>query len=283
MLRTRWMRRRVPSSRQADCEGGHNERAVSTPLRSLALMLVSLLRPAHLLRAAALALTAAAAAPIAAAPPAIEGTVQRVIDGDSLWLVPAAGGAPIELRLQGIDAPEICQAHGAEAKAALQELVANRTVRVRVDGRDVHDRQLGTVFVGERNVNRLMVQEGHAWSMRYKWDRGPYVAEERMAKALGRGFNRDGDAVMPRDFRRTHGPCQDATPAAASAGAGSAAPAVGPALKPTAASPYRCDGRTRCSQMTSCAEATWFLKHCPGVQMDGNRDGVPCERQWCRP
>ncbi|HET9699794.1 MAG TPA: excalibur calcium-binding domain-containing protein [Burkholderiales bacterium] len=34
--------------------------------------------------------------------------------------------------------------------------------------------------------------------------------------------------------------------------------------------------------MTSCAEATYFLMHCPGVKMDGNNDGVPCERQWCR-
>lgn len=44
---------------------------------------------------------------------------------------------------------------------------------------------------------------------------------------------------------------------------------------------YKCDGRTHCSQMTSCAEATFFLKNCPGVEMDGNNDGEPCERQWC--
>jgi hypothetical protein len=44
---------------------------------------------------------------------------------------------------------------------------------------------------------------------------------------------------------------------------------------------YRCDGRVYCSQMTSCEEATWFLQHCPGVKMDGEGDGVPCERQWC--
>jgi hypothetical protein len=50
-----------------------------------------------------------------------------------------------------------------------------------------------------------------------------------------------------------------------------------------AAANRRCDGRTRCSQMTSCAEATWFLKNCPGVEMDGDRDGIPCERQWCQP
>jgi hypothetical protein len=45
---------------------------------------------------------------------------------------------------------------------------------------------------------------------------------------------------------------------------------------------FRCDGRTHCSQMSSCAEATWFLEHCPGTEMDGDRDGIPCEKQYCR-
>jgi len=50
----------------------------------------------------------------------------------------------------------------------------------------------------------------------------------------------------------------------------------------TASSQFRCDGRTHCSQMTSCAEATYFLRNCPGTKMDGNNDGVPCEKQWCK-
>lgn len=44
---------------------------------------------------------------------------------------------------------------------------------------------------------------------------------------------------------------------------------------------FKCDGRVYCSNMTSCEEAKFFLQHCPGVKMDGNNDGVPCERQWC--
>jgi hypothetical protein len=44
---------------------------------------------------------------------------------------------------------------------------------------------------------------------------------------------------------------------------------------------YRCDGRTHCSQMTSCEEATFFLQNCASVEMDGDGDGVPCEKQWC--
>ena len=47
------------------------------------------------------------------------------------------------------------------------------------------------------------------------------------------------------------------------------------------ATSFKCDGRVYCSQMTSCAEATYFLQNCPTVKMDGNKDGVPCERQWC--
>lgn len=49
----------------------------------------------------------------------------------------------------------------------------------------------------------------------------------------------------------------------------------------SAPSPFKCDGRQHCSQMTSCEEAKFFLQNCPNVQMDGNNDGVPCEKQWC--
>jgi cold shock CspA family protein len=50
---------------------------------------------------------------------------------------------------------------------------------------------------------------------------------------------------------------------------------------PAASSGFRCDGRTYCREMTSCAEATFFLRNCPDVKMDGNHDGTPCEEQWC--
>ena len=45
---------------------------------------------------------------------------------------------------------------------------------------------------------------------------------------------------------------------------------------------FACDGRQHCSQMTSCAEATYFIQHCPNTKMDGNNDGIPCEKQWCK-
>jgi hypothetical protein len=58
---------------------------------------------------------------------------------------------------------------------------------------------------------------------------------------------------------------------------------AGSSTAPGAASSgaFRCDGRTLCNQMASCAEAEFFLKHCPGVQLDEDGDGIPCERQYC--
>jgi hypothetical protein len=47
-------------------------------------------------------------------------------------------------------------------------------------------------------------------------------------------------------------------------------------------SKFQCDGRTLCSQMKSCEEATFFLQNCPNTKMDGNGDGIPCEKQWCK-
>lgn len=51
--------------------------------------------------------------------------------------------------------------------------------------------------------------------------------------------------------------------------------------KTTSSYSYQCDGRIYCSQMTSCAEAKFFLQNCPNVRMDSDNDGVPCEQQWC--
>lgn len=55
----------------------------------------------------------------------------------------------------------------------------------------------------------------------------------------------------------------------------------GAAAKPPTRTNFKCDGRTMCSQMNSCAEATYFLQNCPTVKMDGDNDGRPCEQQLC--
>lgn len=39
--------------------------------------------------------------------------------------------------------------------------------------------------------------------------------------------------------------------------------------------------KSSCSAMSSCAEAFFHQENCGVSDMDGDRDGIPCERQWC--
>ena len=41
---------------------------------------------------------------------------------------------------------------------------------------------------------------------------------------------------------------------------------------------FTCDGRQYCTQMSSRAEAVFFINNCPNTKMDGDGDGDPCER-----
>jgi endonuclease YncB( thermonuclease family) len=137
----------------------------------------------------------------------IEGVIHRVTDGDSLWLQPA-GKPAIEVRLRDIDAPEICQDYGPDAKKALEQMALGKTATLTISARDAHGRSIGQVMVEGQSLSRMMVAEGHAWSTRSRYDRGPLMKEERMAIALRRGVHATSGAVMPKDFRKAHGPCK---------------------------------------------------------------------------
>jgi cold shock CspA family protein len=44
---------------------------------------------------------------------------------------------------------------------------------------------------------------------------------------------------------------------------------------------FQCRGKRSCPEMTSCAEAIFYLRNCTGTELDGDGDGIPCESQWC--
>ena len=148
----------------------------------------------------------------AAEPRAVQGVVSKVTDGDSLWLT-ATGKKPIEVRLRDIDAPESCQPWGAQARAALTELALNKVATLQISGRDSYGRTLGVLMIDDLNVGKTLVENGHAWSTRSRWDQGPLVKQEKMARALSRGLHGAPGAVQPVEFRRRHGKCESTAPA----------------------------------------------------------------------
>ena len=89
------------------------------------------------MKVAAASLAIAALLGASAAAQAFDGVVTRVPDGDTLWVQPDdAARRPLKLRLRGIDAPELCQRWGVQARDALAARVLRRHVSVEVRTRD---------------------------------------------------------------------------------------------------------------------------------------------------
>jgi endonuclease YncB( thermonuclease family) len=123
-----------------------------------------------------------------------------VIDGDSLRLNDR------ELRLAGIDAPELHQmcerngqayACGREARAALAGKLRQGRLSCRVTGLDRYGRDLAACAVDGRDINSELVRDGSALAY------GSYEAEEVQAKSARRGLWA-GTFERPSDWRRRH-------------------------------------------------------------------------------
>ena len=136
------------------------------------------------------------------------GTVTHVTDGDTLWIRPAAGGAPVEIRLLDLDAPEGCQSYGPESKTALRTRLLNQPVRVRTQGLDDYRRQLARVEHRREDIGGWMVRQGHAWSSSFQGRPAPYAKLEAQARQERKGLWSLPGALDPRTFRKRFGRCQ---------------------------------------------------------------------------
>jgi micrococcal nuclease len=138
------------------------------------------------------------------------GVVTHITDGDTLWIRPnnaAANSEPRKIRIDGIDAPESCQAYGAQSAAALKQLVASKPVTVQSKRLDDYGRDVAKITINNLDVGSWMVRNGHAWSYHYKHSAGPYRVEEEAATQSRLGLFADTSPVEPRLFRREHGSC----------------------------------------------------------------------------
>ncbi|MHB9038768.1 MAG: thermonuclease family protein [Armatimonadota bacterium] len=96
------------------------------------------------------------------APKSFVGTVEGVIDGDTLRF--ERGGKIEKVRLYGVDSPEKKQDYGAEAQSIAAEMSLGKVVCVEVMSTDQYHRTVGVVILpGKVNLNHEMVKRGLAW------------------------------------------------------------------------------------------------------------------------
>ena len=110
---------------------------------------------------ALLFLAVAAAAPRAGDEGVFYGSVVRVKDGDSL--VVKVQGVAMDFRLADIDAPELDQPYGQQAKRELASLAAGRQLVLEPIDTDRYGRTVAHVWNGETYLNEQMVKRGAAW------------------------------------------------------------------------------------------------------------------------
>lgn len=138
---------------------------------------------------------------------AFVGVVSYVSDGDTLWVQPDSGGRAKKLRIDGIDAPEVCQSGGNASRDLLAQRALHQRVQVIVRRHDVYGRGLAHIELNGRDLGEQMVQAGQAWSYRWRRDAGPYATQEALARQSRLGLFAEANAELPRDFRKRNGSC----------------------------------------------------------------------------
>jgi endonuclease YncB( thermonuclease family) len=141
----------------------------------------------------------------------LSGTVVAVHDGDTLTLQTSASIE--QVRLQGIDAPELAQDFGDAARLALVQQTLNQRVKVASMQRDRYDRVLGLVFRADcTEVNQHMLALGMAWFYTaYACDldstrRLRFETAQTQAKAQARGLWIQRAPLAPWIFRNGQDP-----------------------------------------------------------------------------
>lgn len=135
------------------------------------------------------------------APTRFTAEVVFVSDGDTLT-VRGDDRRTVRVRLHAIDAPELNQPAGADAKRALERMVAGRRVAVEPIETDSYGRLVADLRVGTNWVNRGLVAEGWAWHYRHHSDSRELALAERDARQARRGLWSGVRPVAPWNWRQ---------------------------------------------------------------------------------
>ncbi len=140
--------------------------------------------------------------------PRFQARVHDVVDGDTVHLQIVGGREMLKARLEGIDAPEICQTFGPQSRDALARRINQVMVTVESTRQDDYGRSLAVIYLNGQNINAWLVQQGFAWSFGRKGSKGPYATEEAEAKSQRKGLFAEDKPIRPAQFRRKHKGCQ---------------------------------------------------------------------------
>lgn len=114
-----------------------------------------------------------------------QATVVSIEDGDTLVVRTLANAESTRVHIAAVDAPEMSQPGGPEAKAFLTNLISGKTITVRLKGTL---EPLARVEVDGADLGLLLIKNGMAWHCpRFAKESG-LAAAEAEARGAKRGF-----------------------------------------------------------------------------------------------
>jgi endonuclease YncB( thermonuclease family) len=134
------------------------------------------------------------------------GKVVAVLDGDTLTVIDGAK-QQYEVRIDGIDAPEMEQAFGDRAKKSLYDLVYGKTVTITGSKPDRRGRVIGKVTLRDKDIGLMQIERGLAWYFRKyanglsREDAQKYELAEDGARTRQRGLWASPGPIPPWELR----------------------------------------------------------------------------------
>lgn len=194
----------------------------------------------------------------------LSGKIVSVHDGDTATLL-NKDHQTIKIRLAQIDAPESDQAFGQKSRQSLAEMIFNRDVRVERETTDRYGRMVGTIYLENLDINQEQIRKGMAWVYREYLHDPALIEVETNAKMAKLGLWADPTPLPPWEYR--HGRKSDGF--------------AKKMAKNNSENPLnsgQCGKKQFCKEMTSCSEARFYLDTCQLKRLDGDSDGIPCEK-----
>lgn len=127
-------------------------------------------------------------------------SIIKIIDGDSLMV--RSENKNIEVRLHGIDAPELWQTYGKTAKSALSKISLNQSFNMTIKAIDRYKRKVVILENPEINLNEELIRNGHAWVYTQYTSNQEWIKLEKVAKTKKLGLWKNANAIAPWEWRK---------------------------------------------------------------------------------
>jgi micrococcal nuclease len=190
-----------------------------------------------------------------------------VLDGDTVLVRRKVG--LVKIRLAEIDAPEKAQAFGETSKKSLSDMVLGKQVKIVSQTMDQYGRLVAHLSVNGLDVNAEQIRRGMAWEYSNSHSNKALIVLQNQAKQAPHGLWKQDNPMPPWKWRKLHPFTQH------SEGAASATTNV-------VVSGANCGSKKHCSEMSSCEEAKHYFAQCGVKSLDGDGNGMPCEK-LCTP